>query len=123
MLKFALPAVVFFLAVPASAQHSHSGPADSMNPTETGQSAFAAIAEIVQILNDDPETDWDKVNIQALRDHLVDMDLVMTQAVVSARTEGRTVEFSVTGDEAVAGAAKRMVLAIPQCWKWHRVGV
>ena len=94
-----------------------------MNPTETGQSAFAAIAEIVQILNDDPETDWDKVNIQALRDHLVDMDLVMTQAVVSARTEGRTVEFSVTGDEAVAGAAKRMVLAIPQCWKWHRVGV
>lgn len=111
MLKLALSAVVFFLAVPASAQHSHSDPAGSMGPTETGQSAFAAIAEIVQILNDDPNTDWDKVNIQALRDHLVDMDLVTTQAVVGTRTEGRTVEFAVTGDETVARAVERMVLA------------
>ncbi len=76
-----------------------------------GQSAFAAITEIVQILSDDPDTDWSKVNIQALRDHLVDMELVTTEANVRTRSEGRIVEFNVTGEGDVADAIERMVLA------------
>jgi hypothetical protein len=37
----------------AHAGHTGCGP-----PREAGQSAFAAIAEIVAILNADPDTDW-----------------------------------------------------------------
>src|SRR5438270_319404 len=46
---------------------------DTGAPTEPGQSAFAAIQEIVQILEGDSRTDWTKVNIEALRQHLIDM--------------------------------------------------
>ena len=38
--------------------------------TRGGQDAFAAIQEIVEILAADPKTDWSKVNIDALRQHL-----------------------------------------------------
>jgi hypothetical protein len=43
-------------------------------PTQPGQSAFAAIQEIVAMLEADPKTDWSRVNIEALRQHLIDMD-------------------------------------------------
>ncbi len=36
-------------------------------PKEAGQSAFAAIHEIVVMLEGDPKTDWSKVDIDALR--------------------------------------------------------
>ena len=45
-------------------------------PTMPGQDAFGAIQEIVQILQSDPKTDWSKVNIEALRQHLIDMNEV-----------------------------------------------
>ncbi|RTM12059.1 MAG: hypothetical protein EKK33_18550, partial [Bradyrhizobiaceae bacterium] len=51
-------------------------------PTQPGQDAFAAIQEIVQILEADPHTDWSKVNIDALREHLVDMSNVTLAAQV-----------------------------------------
>lgn len=108
MKRFALPAFLALLAFPASAQHAHPG---SGGPSETGQSAFAAISEIVQILSDDLHTDWTKVNIQALRDHLVDMDLVTTEATIATRTEGRVVDFVVAGQGEVAAAVQRMTLA------------
>jgi hypothetical protein len=88
-------------------QHAH-------NPdqiTETGQSQFAAIAEIVAVLRDDPTTDWKSVNITALRDHLVDMDKVTTLASVERTTNGLTITFDVTGKELVAHSIQRMVLA------------
>ena len=44
--------------------------------TQPGQGAFAAIQEIVEILAADPKTDWSKVNIDALRQHLIDMNNV-----------------------------------------------
>ncbi|MDP1699378.1 MAG: hypothetical protein Q8L53_00255 [Aestuariivirga sp.] len=37
-----------------------------MLPQETGQSAFAAIQEIVAILSANPATDWSKIDIEAL---------------------------------------------------------
>ncbi|WP_164662130.1 hypothetical protein [Tropicibacter sp. Alg240-R139] len=108
MIRSTLCAIVALLALPAAAQHAHHG---SDGPTETGQSAFAAIAEIVQILSDDPDTDWAKVNIRALRDHLVDMELVTTEANVRNHREGRIVEFNISGEDNVAGAVQRMALA------------
>ncbi|WP_026481083.1 hypothetical protein [Ahrensia sp. 13_GOM-1096m] len=104
----------------ATAQNEHSGHAghsssDNMVmagvPTEPGQSAFAAIAEIVKILEDDPSTDWSKVNITALRDHLVDMEMLTTEAVVTQVETQNQVIFEVTGSAAAIDAAKSMVPA------------
>lgn len=53
---------------------------------ETGQSAFAAIAEATAALEANPNTDWSKANIDELRNHLVDMDNVTLHADV-ARTD------------------------------------
>ena len=89
------------------AQHAHQ----TDMPVETGQSQFAAIAEIVALLRDDAETDWTQVNIAALRAHLIDMDNVTTKAAVERSIDGLSVTFSVTGDAVVAGSIKRMVLA------------
>ena len=89
------------------AQHAHT----SGSPSETGQSQFAAIAEIVTLLRDDPNTDWAQVDIKALRDHLVDMDNVTTRASVERKVDGSSVMFMVTGDDVVVASIRRMVLA------------
>lgn len=75
---------------------------------EPGQSAFAAIAEIVAVLKANPETDWSKVNIDALRDHLRDMDIVtIDSTTVTNEVEGG-LRFVVTGEGDVAEAIRRM---------------
>ena len=102
-----LSAAMMFVASNAMAQHAHT----SWSPVETGQSQFAAISEIVTLLRDDPDTDWEQVDIKALRDHLVDMDNVTTKALVERSVDGLSVTFVVTGDEVVAESIRRMVLA------------
>lgn len=89
------------------AQHAHG----SNVPSEIGQAQFAAIAEIVTLLRDDPETDWAKVDIKALRDHLVDMDNVTRMASIARAQDGLGVIFSITGEGGVSASIRRMVLA------------
>ena len=55
---------------------AHGG--EGLVPTMPGQEAFGTIQEIVRMLEADPATDWSKVNIGALREHLIDMDEVTT---------------------------------------------
>lgn len=102
---FAATAVLF--ATTAWAQHAHS----TGNIVETGQSQFAAIAEIVTLLRADENTDWASVNISALRDHLVDMDNVTSRSSVETSTDALTVTFTVTGEPMVAQSIQRMVTA------------
>jgi hypothetical protein len=59
-----------------------SGALAAVLPTEPGDSAFAAIAEIVAILSEDPGTNWSRVNIDGLREHLVDMNQLVLGASV-----------------------------------------
>lgn len=80
-------------------------------PRETGQSAFAAIQEIVALLEADPGTDWSKVDIEVLRRHLVDMDAVTLRAQVAAQPVDGGARFVVTGEGDVAGSIRRMVFA------------
>lgn len=80
-------------------------------PTEPGQSAFAAIQEIVQILEDDPGTDWSRVNIEALRQHLIDMNNVTLAAHVSNEAIDGGMKFVVTGDGTVRDSIQRMASA------------
>ena len=80
-------------------------------PSEGGQSAFAAIAEIVALLDADPQTDWSKVDIAALREHLVDMNSLMLQAKATSTVEGDTIRFQVGGEAGVLRAIQAMVPA------------
>ena len=83
--------------------------ADPAPAKEAGHAAFASIQEIVTILEADSTTDWTKVNLEALRLHLIDMDAVTMRARSSAtRTAGGLV-MDVTGDPNVAGAIRRML--------------
>lgn len=79
--------------------------------TLPGQDAFGAIQEIVRILEADPTTDWSKVNIDALREHLIDMNEVTLHAVANERDLDNGVEIAVTGEGRTADAIKRMVPA------------
>ena len=79
--------------------------------TMPGQDAFGAIQEIVQMLQSDPKTDWSKVNIDALREHLIDMNEVTLHAAATPRVFDTGVEFTVTGQGRTLEAIKRMVPA------------
>ena len=80
-------------------------------PAMPGQDLFGAIQEIVQILEADPATDWSKVNIAALREHLIDMNEVALRAVANERAIDNGVEIAVTGEGRTREAIKRMVPA------------
>lgn len=41
--------------------------------TESGTDLFATIQEVIRKLEANPDTDWSKVNLEALREHLRDM--------------------------------------------------
>ena len=90
-------------------QHMHGG--DAVVPTHPGQEAFGTIQEIVRILEADPATDWSKVNIGALREHLIDMDEVTMRARASERMLDNGIEITVTGEGRTLDAIKRMIPA------------
>jgi len=77
-------------------------------PKEGGQAAFAAIAEVVKLLDADPRTDWSKVNIEALRQHLIDMDEVTMRATVRSESVEGGAAFIVTGSGRTLDAIRRM---------------
>ena len=70
---------------------------DATAPTMPGQDAFGAIQEIVGILEADPKTDWSKVNLEALRQHLIDMNDVTLKAEAVAKPVDGGIEVTVTG--------------------------
>lgn len=79
-------------------------------PTSSGQAAFGAISEIVGMLKADPNTDWSRVNIEALRQHLIDMDDVTMHASMVQRNVPGGIEVDVTGAGRTAGAVRRMAM-------------
>ena len=54
-------------------QHQHAMKTTDAGLSEAGNDAFGTIQEVISKLNSDPDTDWSKVNLEALRLHLVDM--------------------------------------------------
>ena len=80
-------------------------------PSMPGQDAFGTIQEVVQILQADPATDWSKVNIASLRQHLIDMDEVTLRAKAAERALDNGIEIVVTGESRTLEAIKRMVPA------------
>lgn len=112
MRRFAFVAA-FAVSAPmlAAQDHQHTPgmqhPAAAV-PKEGGQAAFTAIAEIVKMLDADPRTDWSKVNVEALRQHLIDMDEVTMRAAVRAEPVEGGAAFLVTGSGRTLEAIRRM---------------
>lgn len=81
----------------------------SGQPTQPGQAAFGAIKEVVALLESDSTTDWSKVDLEALRQHLIDMDRVTMRAQVRQTNTSGGLVIDATGDATVAAAIRRMV--------------
>ena len=83
--------------------------AASPQPTQAGQAVFGAVTEVVKLLEADSSTDWSKVSLEALRQHLIDMDLVTMRSRVTQSLVPAGLVMDITGDATVAAAVKRMV--------------
>lgn len=108
-------ALVGLSASGASAQDHHTAMTQtetSGTPTEPGQGAFAAIGEIVAFLQSDPTTVWASVDIEVLRQHIIDMDNVTMRSEVVVEPIPGGASFRVTSPGvAVAYSIRRMVTA------------
>jgi hypothetical protein len=82
--------------------------ADTLVPTLPGQDAYGAISEVVRLLRSDHTTDWSRVDIEALRQHLIDMNAVTLRSSVRQTIVPGGVRMVVTGDRSVQGAIRRM---------------
>ena len=113
--------------------HDHAGhmamegdAAASTLPVEPGQGGFAAIAEIVALLAADPTTDWSSVDIDALRNHLVDMNEVTLNSDVAVTETADTIVFRVTGSGRTVASIQAMVPAhsaeLTRTGTWEAVG-
>jgi hypothetical protein len=126
MIKYILAAVILWAPAIAHAQqagHMHSpnmkhgvlgvtkGKPLAVRPMEPGQGAFAAIQEIVSILDANPNTDWSNVDIEALRRHLIDMNNVTMRARAAATPIKNSVRYAVAGTGPVRESIRRMVVA------------
>ncbi|MEP7347315.1 MAG: hypothetical protein ABI877_18740 [Gemmatimonadaceae bacterium] len=80
-------------------------------PSHAGQEAFASIAEIVAILKNDPATDWSRVNLEALRQHLIDMDEVTMRAEAEASTVFGGIRVVISGTGRTREAIQRVLTA------------
>jgi hypothetical protein len=92
----------------AQMQHGHTM-GQAASPTLPGQDAFGAIQEIVRVLEADPATDWSKVNLERLRQHLIDMNEVTLRADVKASDVPGGLVMDVTGTGRTEQAIRRMV--------------
>jgi hypothetical protein len=110
--------LVLLVATPAAGAaqaHEHTPgmqhPKPDLAPSQPGQAAFAAIAEVVAILSADSTTDWTRVDLEALRRHLIDMDDVVMRATALATPVPGGVRLAVEGRGSVEAAIRRMVVA------------
>lgn len=79
--------------------------------TEPGQGAFAALSEVVRVLEADPDTDWAQVDLAGLRKHLVDMDRLVMDAIVEETALPDGLSAIATGDADTIATLRRMVPA------------
>jgi hypothetical protein len=98
--------------------HEHHPASDS--PRQPGQAAFAALAEVVAVLEADPSTDWTRVDLTALRNHLVDMDEVLMRADGNVDVTGKTVVLRYRGTGRTLDAIRRMIPAHAKMMNGHR---
>ena len=77
---------------------------------QSGQDAFGAIAEVVRILDADPSVDWSKVDLERLRQHLIDMNEVVLHAQVKQTPVPGGLVMDITGSGRTDQAIRAMVV-------------
>lgn len=99
--------------------HHGTMPGDSMphrhmmspgEPSQPGQAAFGAIAEVVRILDADPKTDWSKVDLERLRQHLIDMNAVVLRSEVNSLPLPGGLAMEITGTGRAEQSIRAMVI-------------
>ncbi len=98
-------------AVLAHAVFAQHPPATGTMPTLAGQDAFGAIAEVVRIIEADPATDWSKVDVERLRQHLIDMNEVVLRSAVRPAPVPGGLAMEITGTGRTEQAIRAMVVA------------
>ncbi|MGP1397750.1 MAG: hypothetical protein ACTS3R_19785 [Inquilinaceae bacterium] len=118
MLRIGAAALALLLPASQALAQDHSagthGPVDApVQPvlSEPGQGAFAALAEVVERLEADPDTAWGTVTIGALRDHLIDMDRLVTDASAETSEIEGGLSILVWGEGETMETVRRMVPA------------
>lgn len=91
------------------ARHGASTAATASAPA--GQDAFAALSAVIAALEADSTTDWSKVNIEALRQHLIVMNDVTLGARATQSQIAGGAQMDVTGDGRVAASIRAMLHA------------
>ena len=115
---------VVFAQNPPAAMPSHGAGADvhaqhmqmmrgmaAGGVTMPGQDAFGAIAEIVRVLDADPATDWSKVDLERLRQHLIDMNEVVLRSAVKQAPVPGGLAMEITGTGRTEQAIRSMVVS------------
>jgi hypothetical protein len=102
-------ACLALISARAEAQHDMSMHVAGSLPAFPGQAAFTTLGEVVAILKADSSTDWSKVNLDALREHLIDMDDVVMHAAVVKRNVPGGIEARVTASGRTAQAIRRIL--------------
>ncbi len=99
---------------PMSSGHVPHGPMASPaaigEPALPGQDAFGAMSEIVRILDADPQTDWSQVDLERLRQHLIDMNEVVLRAEVRTSSVPGGLVMDVTGAGRIELSIRAMVI-------------
>ena len=77
---------------------------------QPGQDAFGAMAEVVRTLEADPGTDWSKVDLERLRQHLIDMNEVVLRAAVKTSPVTGGITMDITGSGRTAQSIRAMIV-------------
>lgn len=110
-------AASLFVAATAQAQAtgmdhaSHGASTTAAASMPAGQDAFAALSAVIAALEADSTTDWSKVSIEALRQHLIVMNDVTLRARATQSQIAGGARMDVTGDGRVAASIRAMLHA------------
>ncbi|PAU92640.1 hypothetical protein CK503_15730 [Aliifodinibius salipaludis] len=80
-------AVFMMLGITGTAYGQHDMHQNNTPLTEPGNDVFGTIQEVVQKLEANPDTDWSEVNLEALRQHLLDMKAFTEEVEVVSKRE------------------------------------
>lgn len=103
-------AIFLILGLSGTVYGQHAMHHSSTPLTEPGNDIFGTIQEVVQKLEADPETDWSQVNLEALRQHLLDMKAFTEEIEVLTKNQiqkGIVIKVRPQSDRA-AQALKRL---------------
>lgn len=100
--KYGLGVIFFTLTIQLHAQDYHKAAPLSM----PGNEIFGTIQEVISKLQADPSTDWSKVDLEALRQHLLDMKAFTEEvSVISQNPVENGVEIKVKPETTRAAEA------------------